>query len=124
MRRYRLPIQYSTAKCLLWILLPALLLTQWVGMAHRISHASSATGSSIYRLSNTSYVANFPFGDDNRLHSCAAFDAATLAECLHSAPLLMAPPASIRPGILLASNKIWLASPPRYFASRAPPQHS
>lgn len=117
-------IYHRIAKQLLWVLLPALLITQWAGFAHRISHGGGTVGNTTYSVSSStsnSFSFHILIKDDNRLHSCSLFDAATLAECVHLPVLAIAPNNAIDAMAVLLSTKVWLAQPELHFSSRAPP---
>jgi hypothetical protein len=95
----------------------ALLFAQWAGLAHSVAHAGwqqhAAAASSLAPTDGDS--------DGGIRHSCAAFDAATLADAVH----ISSPPA-----LLLTSTQVlaqwlafvsWDAPLTHYFSSRAPP---
>ena len=106
----------------------ALLFTQWLGLWHRVVHADRLTAQNVSTTTfNTTSVARKPFtrsvdgsGADN--HSCAAFDAATLADLLD----LPHPRAkAVQPGTALLALWVafasWDAPLAHFFSSRAPP---
>jgi hypothetical protein len=114
------------ARRLFWLLLPAILLAQWVGLAHRIAHAGgSEIGSHksvvISQVTSKIFLASLPFGEDSRLHSCIALDAASASDYLHSPILAVVANETAEILTLLSQHRLWLAQPERYFSSRAPP---
>jgi hypothetical protein len=111
---------------LFWLLLPAILLAQWVGLAHRIAHAGGNESSqhnlaAISQVTSKIFLASLPFGEDSRLHSCIALDAATASDYLHFPILPVAANNATEILTLLSQHRLWLAQPERYFSSRAPP---
>jgi hypothetical protein len=114
------------ARRLFWLLLPAILLAQWVGLAHRIAHAGGSEMGThksvvISQVTSKIFLASLPFGEDSRLHSCIALDAATASDYLHSPILAVAANDATEILTLLSQHQLWLAQPERYFSSRAPP---
>lgn len=95
------------------LLLVALLFAQWAGLQHRIAHAG-------WLSFQPAATAQFD-GGESAQHSCAAFDAATLADNIHTValrtPLLTSAPVL---GLWIAFAS-WDAPLTRYFSSRAPP---
>ena len=113
---------------ILCVLLPALLLAQWAGLSHRLSHAGWADGKLQGRLvlQQANVVWQF-FSADNEeknLHSCALVDAATNADYLHAVP--DPEPGISRQPVMLSNQHYvtWLASVRVPFSSRAPPVFS
>lgn len=100
------------------LLVTALLLAQWSGLAHRVKHATQAVPQQ--------YATQFSEGeeahDDSPLHSCVAFDAAAIAD------LLVIVPPTVRAFTVVESWDSLAAfishEPPllRHFSSRAPPR--
>lgn len=114
------------ARKLFWLLLPAILLAQWVGLAHRIAHANNQEDlvgqrAAVMQITSKIFIAGMPFGDDSRLHSCIALDAATAADYLHFTALNLPTITAGEVLALLSQHRLWLAQPERYFSSRAPP---
>jgi hypothetical protein len=108
----------------LWLLLPALLLAQSLGLAHRTAHAGwshsvAQFSSAQQQTQSQSWLFGAP--GDAKQHSCAAFDAAAIGECVHHTPLLTVP---VRNDAVLMPDTVavvWHAYHERYFSSRAPP---
>lgn len=115
--------RYRRASWLLWLLLPALLLAQWAGLAHRMAHGGGQAG----YVSLAKPVPAVPLtlsakGDDSStLHSCALYDAAASADYLHAAPApaLLGTGHALRAARHAASG--WQALLRLPFSSRAPP---
>lgn len=119
-------VRLRLARRLFWLLLPAILLAQWVGLAHRIAHAGGNEAplrhpAAIVQVTSKIFLAGMPFGEDSRLHSCIALDAATAADYLHFPILNIAAIDASDVLTLLSQHRLWLAQPERYFSSRAPP---
>ncbi|MFZ6733083.1 hypothetical protein ACO0LG_14250 [Undibacterium sp. Ji42W] len=125
------PIQISmknSKRWLLCVLLPALLFTQWLGLAHRISHAGGASSQVVTgSLPQTAQLGSFLFQsgsqdeNGNTLHSCALYDAVSAAEFLQHIPdaiKLLAGKAVVGPSPAMLSWHALLQVP---FSSRAPP---
>ncbi|MFZ6744769.1 hypothetical protein ACO0LC_16225 [Undibacterium sp. JH2W] len=119
----------NSKRWLLCLLLPALLFTQWLGLAHKISHAGWAGNSAnagvvvAQAASQTAQAGSFLFGsqDENALHSCALYDAVSAADFLHQVQdvqQLQAGKALVTPSTAILS---WLAALQVPFSSRAPP---
>ena len=113
---------------ILCVLLPALLLAQWIGLSHRLSHAGWADGKLQSRLvlqqANVVWQFFAADNDEKNLHSCALVDAATSADYLHAIPALL-PDISRQPIAISDSHyRTWLASVRVPFSSRAPPVFS
>lgn len=125
------PSQFNTQNSKRWLLcllLPALLLTQWLGLAHKMSHAgwgsnpTSATAIQPAALSG-SFLSFLPGSQDDgsSLHSCALYDAVTAAEYLQHLPDVVA---SHSGKAVIGRNTAilsWLAALQVPFSSRAPP---
>lgn len=81
------PHQYRTLALLLAI---ALLFAQWMGLAHKVEHASFP-----YALVQVPElpIDSAPVGS---AHSCAAYDAAATGDNIGPAPLLPLPPVCIK----------------------------
>jgi len=113
-----------TVHWLLALLLPALLLAQWAGFSHRIAHAnlSSTVYSPLVALDKanvSSELASNPSQPDTRLHSCAIFDALTVAEFLQSATWALS---SLHNHAIQLDSRVysqWHAPFLRLFSSRA-----
>jgi hypothetical protein len=97
----------------------AMLFVQWVGLNHRISH--SALQQQLHSSPMNPVLANVDGGTSDKLHSCALFDAATVADLLHMPPVA---------GTLLTGAQVlaqwaafisWHAPLLTCFSSRAPP---
>jgi hypothetical protein len=107
----------SRARVAIAILLAmAMLFAQWMGLNHRISHSAPQQQDLVGAAAPT----NAGSAAD-KLHSCALYDAATVAD------LVPMPPAA---GVLIASMQVlaqwaaftsWQAPPTTCFSSRAPP---
>jgi len=100
------------------LLVVALLFAQWLGLAHRIEHVRPAQqaphAASIVQADTAGY-------DKSLEHSCALFDATTLANILHS-PAVSLP---VLPGAQILALWVafasWDAPVLLHFSSRAPP---
>ncbi|MFZ6719282.1 hypothetical protein [Undibacterium sp. Ji49W] len=119
----------NSKRYLLLLLLPALLFSQWLGFAHRMSHAGWAEGKAPVvfnqQASNTSSLidALWPNSkdDSSTQHSCALYDAACVAEYLHLLPdqiVLLDGHALVS---INNSSTSWQALLRVAFSSRAPP---
>lgn len=116
MRTLACPIQRRHSAVTL-ILVTALLLAQWSGLAHRVKHATRA----LTQQYATQLSEDEETHDKSPRHSCIAFDAATVAD------LLVFVPPAVR---AFAAVESWRAlaafishEPPLlcHFSSRAPP---
>ncbi|MBI3284133.1 MAG: hypothetical protein HYZ65_04660 [Burkholderiales bacterium] len=112
---------HRPARWLLCLLLPAFLLAQWAGMAHRLAHANW-DGKPPGAAKTLKLAGNFPAsGDDGKLHSCVLYDGTTAADYL----LACAPLAPFGGGMALpadtAAGSGWHAPLRLSFFSRAPP---
>ncbi|WP_423678985.1 hypothetical protein [Undibacterium sp. WLHG33] len=108
---------------LLCLLLPALLLAQWVSLSHKLAHAGWPSGKAQVTALSTSYTfwQVTSDSDERALHSCALFDATVAADYLDACvPALSLLRASDFINAFAAST-IWLASIQLPFSSRAPP---
>ncbi|HZW23399.1 hypothetical protein [Noviherbaspirillum sp.] len=90
------------------MLVAALLFAQWAGLSHRVDHAAYMSAASDGHDSDTG-------------HSCAAFDAAAVADAIHLPPFAAPLQASTRILALWAAFASWDAPPVLHFSSRAPP---
>jgi hypothetical protein len=136
LRRSALPI--------VLLLTMALLFAQWTGLKHRIVHAAmtplylqsqslppSASSSqpdsqwqsqSQWQWQWQSPASTFGSGSDTDLsHSCLAFDAATVADSIHTPPFLLPLLTSAQVLSLWAAFISWDAPLSLCFSSRAPP---
>jgi hypothetical protein len=108
------------AKALAWALILALLFAQWSGLSHRIVHADGPGKAGISAAAKL-FSVSASGASDSTHHSCAAFDAATLALPLHNAVLA----APFLPNLHVHAR--WTAFASRtapflcHFQSRAPP---
>ncbi|MBX9900450.1 MAG: hypothetical protein K2Y28_06655 [Burkholderiaceae bacterium] len=113
------------SKTLFCLLLPALLLAQWVGLAHRIAHSGIASNPPTISLSaganSHNLLSNLPFNDDPKLHSCIALDATTCADFLHTPNALLVVHANGQSAPLPDPFKLVLLETERFYPSRAPP---
>jgi hypothetical protein len=100
------------------LLAAALLFAQWAGLSHRISHA--------YLQQQQALAYSIPDdnrnGDQDMRHSCAAFDAATVADTIPLPPFVAPLITSVRVLALWAAFISWDAPLAVYFSSRAPPR--
>lgn len=131
LRRSALPI--------VLLLTMALLFAQWTGLKHRIVHAamaplhlqsqalpqseSSSQPESALQSQPVSPLKSLASsGSDTDLsHSCLAFDAATVADSMHTPPFLLPLLTSIQVLSLWAAYISWDAPLTLCFSSRAPP---
>lgn len=116
------------ARYVLVLLLPALIFAQWVGLAHRIAHTGWDNATHVRSIQLTkgalSAAENAPFFGEiegTKQHSCAAFDAITLGQCIHSTALL--PVIFTTDAVVTTDLSIqqWHAIVELAFSSRAPP---
>lgn len=93
----------------------ALLLAQWAGLAHRIDHAP-------WLQDHVYASSSFDGADDtDSRHSCAAFDAAAVADAIHLPPIVTPLLASTQVLALWTAFASWDAPPALPFSARAPP---
>jgi len=118
----------TSKRWLLCVLLPALLFTQWLGLAHRISHAGWASGqgqTSAKLVQQTAQLGSFLFGNQdegsNTLHSCALYDAVSAAEFLQHVPDALGLLTGKAVAGHVPSMLSWQALLLVPFSSRAPP---
>jgi hypothetical protein len=98
------------------LLAVALLFAQWAGLAHRIVHAEL--------MEAHPYAAvQVDIDGDGKAdhHSCAAFDAATVADTIHLPPFIAPLVSSVRVLALWTAFLSWDAPFSLCFSSRAPP---
>jgi hypothetical protein len=101
-------------------LVVALLFAQSLGLLHRIAHgglvvpptAQVAAGPNLLQLVASLTDAN---------HSCAAFDAATLADNIHTAAIAVVALPNVHVLALWVAFASWTAPFTQHFLSRAPP---
>jgi hypothetical protein len=117
------------------LLTMALLFAQWTGLKHRIVHAAmtplhlqsqpllqSAFSSQPDSQRPSSLASTFGSGSDTDLsHSCLAFDAATVADSIHTPPFLLPLLTSAQVLSFWAAFISWDAPLSLCFSSRAPP---
>lgn len=96
----------------------ALLFAQWLGFAHRISHAQLQQMQQ--QFSAASQTDNNDDGNSVH-HSCAAFDAATVGDTVCIAPFIAPLLASAQVLALWAAFISWDVPVVPWFSSRAPP---
>jgi len=94
-----------------------LLFAQWSGFAHRIDHAPW-----LQEHAYTGPTVVDGFGDTESRHSCAAFDAAAVADAVALPPFIAPLLASTEVLALWAAFASWDAPPARPFCPRAPPR--
>ena len=104
---------------LLALLLLALLWAQSIGLVHRIVHADRHAAASIV-LSSAAADSSGVLGDQHH-HSCAAFDAATLADSLPTPASCTQPTNNDATPTQSPLLRSWDASFIHFFLSRAPP---
>ncbi|MDE2427303.1 MAG: hypothetical protein KGM99_01150 [Burkholderiales bacterium] len=116
--------QKNRNRWLLYLLLPALMLAQWVGLSHRMSHFSGADGKPVV----TQFVKAGPLWQlyqssttDNAGHSCSLYDAATSPAYLHALPPVIVCQAGKPVATPERNRTVWLARIRPPFSSRAPP---
>ncbi|HTN66635.1 MAG TPA: hypothetical protein VL051_10690 [Burkholderiaceae bacterium] len=109
----------SNHKILTSLLVLALLLAQWSGLNHRIMHGVGQ-GSAGYYLA-IGPAPNSVDGSDLAHHSCVAFDAATLAAAIYSAPFAAPTLPNLHVLALWIAFASWRAPFSCHFLSRAPP---
>jgi hypothetical protein len=99
------------------LLVMALLLAQWSGLAHSINHAYLGGIQAIISLAVDSNHTD----DTSSRHSCVAFDAAAVADTLHVTGYAASAFASARTLALWVAFASWDAPLICHFSSRAPP---
>ena len=110
----------TTRLALILLLATSVLFSQFVGVIHRVAHGGPSGPVSL-QLGAPSPVQQLIAGWTHSAHSCAAFDAATLADTVNSAVLLV--PALPNLHVLA----LWIVPASRLtpfelrFLSRAPP---
>lgn len=102
------------------LLVLALLFAQWLGLSHRIDHAGLAQSAQQVQASQWSLQADASH-DKAMEHSCALFDAASLAAVLNSPAVSLAVLPGARVLALWLAFASWDAPFLRLFSSRAPP---
>jgi hypothetical protein len=116
--------RYSNA--LFYLLLPALLLAQWVGLTHRIAHAGidnhQQNSSIVVGVKSHSFLANLPLNEYPTHHSCIALDATTCTAFLHTPTASLAVHASAQSTSFPNPFKLLLPQTQRFYPSRAPPR--
>jgi hypothetical protein len=114
------------------VLIVSLLFAQFVGFLHRIEHAKWLGNQESIKL-NSQAVGNFIFDspppsrfDDKKStnHSCAAFDAATLADTLNTLDCGTAFPGNENSASYFVATSSWKAPVFHHYLSRAPPSGS
>jgi hypothetical protein len=100
----------------LFALALSLLFAQFTGQRHRIDHAKWQESAGIYQLVQSQYD-----GYDHKDHSCITFDAATLADAIGAALVLVLLAAGLHMLAQWIAFISWDAPVTRYFLSRAPP---
>lgn len=122
------------------MLVIAMLCAQWVGMAHRISHADrlgamgllagdssgyaqenlAADGSARAGAASSAFETQTNAGEE--AHSCALLDAASLGAGIHSRPFQLLPIPGAQVLALWAAFASWQSPFTCHFSSRAPPR--
>lgn len=109
---------------LLWTMLLVLLSAQWLGFSHRMSHISTVTGEVMTLASdgkNYLGVEKLSNSTESSIHSCILFDAASIADGVQHALILLVPAIFTEISVAQVSTLPWFASLRVYFLSRAPP---
>jgi hypothetical protein len=106
-------------RALFALLVLAMLLAQSIGLVHRIIHADRQAAAGIV-LSSVAADSSGALGDRHH-HSCAAFDAATLADSLPTPARCTQFTNSDAAPTLPPAFRSWDAPFIRFFSSRAPP---
>lgn len=101
------------------LLVLALLFAQWLGLSHRVEHAGLAQPQPV-QASHWSLQADASY-DKTLEHSCALFDATSLAAALNSPGVSLAILPGARVLALWVAFASWDAPFLRLFSSRAPP---
>ena len=124
-RSHNLASSRSTGLALLFIL--ALLVTQWIGLMHRVAHAGLFSDVSTLTLKNiTEKVVKenkVQNKNENLSHSCVAFDAATLGYAVVTSPIAMLVMAAQYETTQRIAFLSWSAPFFPCFSSRAPPRN-
>lgn len=112
--------QRATGLVGLWLLLAALLCSQWLGQWHRVAHAPALAGAA---LSGHGVALHAPQGahpSEGASAECRLFDQLACGDLLNSVlPIVLAMPALALPGIAPTAG-LW-ASRPDAFQARGPP---
>lgn len=108
---------------LLCLLLPALLLAQWVSLSHKLAHAGWPGGKAQVTVLSASYTfwQVTSDSDERALHSCALFDATIAADYLDARMPTLSVINTTSFINAFAANIVWLATIQLSFSSRAPP---
>lgn len=111
------PRRHSPRIVIALLLTLAMVCAHWQGLVHRIAHASQ------YSTAAADYAANGLASSHQKAvqHSCLAYDAATVAEALHTPPCTTAVLQADRILARWDSFDSWDAPFAPYFSSRAPP---
>jgi len=99
------------------VLMLAMVCAHWQGLVHRIAHASQ------YPSASADYAANglASSHQKNISHDCLAYDAATVADVLHTPACVTAVVSADRILARWVAFDSWNAPFTPYFSSRAPP---
>ena len=111
------PRRHSSRFVIALLLTLAMVCAHWQGLVHRIAHATQ------YSTAAADYAANGLASSHQKAvqHSCLAYDAATVAEALHTPPCTTAVLQADRILARWAAFDSWNAPFAPYFSSRAPP---
>ena len=94
------------------LVMAALLLAQWTGLAHSIDHGP---------IASIHMDASKDVDSEGGSHSCLAFDAAAIADAIVLPPFAVLPIAGAKVLALWAAFTSWEPPPVLHFSSRAPP---
>ena len=121
-------IKTARAKRLAFItaLVMSVLFSQWVGVVHRVLHGGVALPVSMSMSTGVQSLDLAPIQHliaqwTEAAHSCAAFDAAALADVLHYAPCIIPTVPNTHQLALWIAFASWSAPFHIHFLSRAPP---
>lgn len=101
----------------------ALLMSQTLGMQHRLSHISTVVGE-VYTLEANGQdvqLQKLERSSDTSLHSCVLLDASSLSDCVLYVPQLLLTSLLLSEAFVREDYRGWFAQLRLPFLSRAPP---
>ena len=116
-------IRKPIATALLWLLLCAVLFSQYLGYAHRVSHINSLAGEVLtVGLNEQGQIELRKLTDvEAQIHSCLLLDASTIVDALQHTLTFDISTVLIPRENVLASSYAWVSRFSAIFLSRAPP---
>ncbi|WP_211462495.1 hypothetical protein [Collimonas silvisoli] len=112
----------ASAPVLALVLICTILFAQWLGLTHSIVHAAWENKQPTRLTHMTSVIERVIEGGRKAHHSCAAFDDATLAAAIYSAPVTLPPVPGKHLLALWQAFASWDAPFTCHFSPRAPPR--